>query len=329
MSQTEFSGKDQFAEDVDRLYSGEPPVESGDESYRADLELADLLNRASFAPSQAYKTQLHIQLVEQLYQPHQPKEVHFMFAKVLRSGLVAVVAALFLFAIVFAASPDARAATQQFVARFVGVGSLQELLPDGQTVPDGPPSGVSVAGGDTNGRPQSPSGALPLVPGDALPRTELVPLNEAQANVDFTIKVPTYLPIGYSLLGASPTPALPDINPTGGEVPAPADRPKLERLQVVRLVFGNSDGEIITLSEAKMPENVPGDVPLPVGDGAVQDVTVNGQPGQFISGAWTDSGWRGSGFYQLHWMGADGITYDLASNIFGLEELLSIAESLQ
>ena len=57
MDQTQFSGKEQFAEDVDRLTLGEQPLESGDESYQADLELADLLNRASFTPSQSYKTQ--------------------------------------------------------------------------------------------------------------------------------------------------------------------------------------------------------------------------------------------------------------------------------
>ena len=330
MSQTQFSGKEQFAEDVDRLYTGEQPIESGDGAYQADLELADLLNRTSFTPKQAYQTQLHVQLIDQLYQQHQPKEVRFMFPKVLRSALVAVVAALLLFAVVFAASPDARAATQQFVARFVGVESVNDLLPGGESIPNGPPSGVSVAGSsDSNGRPQSPSGSLPMLPGDTLPRTTLVSLDEAQADLDFTIKVPSYLPEGYSFLGVSSQPELPDFNPSGGQVPAPADLPKLAPMQVARLVFGKDGGDVLTLSQAKMPEAFSGEVSLPVGEGAAQDVTVNGQPAQFISGKWTESGWEDGGFYQLHWVGTDGLTYDLASSVLGLEELLTVAESIQ
>lgn len=330
MSQTQFSGKEQFAEDIDRLYSGEKLVESGDEAYQADLELADLLNRASFTPSQSYKTQLHVQLIDRLYKQHQPKEVRFMFPKFLRSAAVAVVAALLLFAVVFAASPDARAATQQFVARFVGVESAQDLLPGEESIPDGPPSGVSIAGSsDSSGRPQSPAGSLPLVPSDTLSRTDLITLDEAQADLEFTIKVPSYLPEGYSFLGVSPQPELPDFNPSGGQVPAPADLPKLAPMQVARLVFGNGGSDMLILSQVKMPENAPGEVSLPVGQGAAQDVTVNGQPAQFISGTWTESGWKEGGFYQLHWVGTDGITYDLASSVLGLEELLAIGESLQ
>jgi len=329
MGQTQFSGNEQFAEDVDRLYAGEQPVGGGDQDYQADLELADLLNRASFMPTQTYKTQLHIQLIDQLYQQHQPKEVRSMFPKFLRSALVAVVAAVLLFAVVFAASPDARAATQQFVARFTGVDSIQDLLPGNAAAPNGPPSGVSIAGdNDVSGRPQSPAGSLPMLPSDSMPRADLITIDEAQINLEFTIKSPTYLPEGYSFLGVSPTPELPDFNPVS-EVPAPADMPKLAPMQVVRLVFGNGGSDVLTLAEAKMPENIPGDVPLPVGQGAAQDVTVNGQPAQFISGTWTESGWKNSGFYQLHWLGANGITYDLASSVLGLDELLAIAESIQ
>lgn len=329
MSQTQFSGKEQFAEDVDRLYSGERPVESGDEAYQADLELADLLNHAGFTPSQSYKTQLHIQLIDKLYQQKQPKEVTFMFQKVFRSTLVAVVAALLLFAVVFAASPEARAATQEFMVRFVGVDSAGDLLPDGEAIPNGPPDGVSVAGSsDTSGRPNSPAGSLPLLSSDALPRTDLISVDEAQADLEFTIKVPSYLPGGYSFRGVSPQPELPDFNPTGAE--APADLPAVRPLQMARLVFDNGGTDVLLLSESKMPlDIVPDDVTLPVGQGAAQDVTVNGQPGQFINGTWTESGWKEGGFYQLHWVGADGVTYDLASSVLSLEELLKIAESIQ
>ena len=253
-----------------------------------------------------------------------------MFPKFLRSALVAVVAALLLFGVVFAASPTARAATQEFVARFVGVDSVSDLLPGGKSAPDGPPSGVSMAGNDSSGRPQSPSGSVPLLPSGTLPKTELITLDEAQTDLQFTIKVPSYLPEGYSFLGVSPQPELPDFNPSGGNVPAPADLPKLAPMQVARLVFGNGGDDAMILSQTKMPENIPGgEVQLPVGQGAAQDVTVNGQPAQFIDGTWTESGWKTGGFYQLHWVGADGITYDLASSVLGLDELLAVAESIQ
>ena len=60
------------------------------------------------------------------------------------------------------------------VARFVGVDSVSDLLPGGKSAPDGPPSGVSMAGNDSSGRPQSPSGSVPLLPSGTLPKTELI-----------------------------------------------------------------------------------------------------------------------------------------------------------
>jgi hypothetical protein len=330
MSQTQFSGNEQFAEDVDRLYNGERLVESGDEAYQADLELADLMNRASFTPSQSYKTQLHVQLIDRLYQQHQPKEVRFMFPKVLRSVLVAVVAALFLFAVVFAASPDARAAAKQIAERFVGVNSASDLLPGRDTVPNGPPSGVSIAGNDSSGRPQSPTGSLPLNPANTQSKADMITVEEAQAYLEFTVKVPSYLPEGYSFLGVSPQPEVPNIDPTGGKLPVPDDLPKLGPMQQAMLVFGNGGSDVILLSENKKPTDIAAiDGQFPVGQGAAQDVTINGQPGQFINGTWTPDGWKEGGFYQLHWVGSDGITYDLASSVLDLEELMAIAESIQ
>jgi hypothetical protein len=328
MSQTQFSENEQFAEDVDRIYRGEKPATSGDEAYQADLEFADLLNRASFTPNQAYKTQLHVQLVDKLYQQHQPKEVPNMFSKFLRSAMVAVVATVLLFAVVFAASPDARAATQQFVARYIGVGSVNELLPEGEALPSGPPSGVSVTeNDDANGRPQSPAGSLPIQPSDTLPRNDLMTLEEAQNGMDFTIKMPSYLPEGYSFLGAVPAPELPEFAPAG-QIPAP-DLPKRPAIQKVQLMFGSGGDDILMLSQAIWSIEAPSDVLLPAGEGSIQDVTVNGQPAQFVDGAWTEQGWVAGGLYRLHWEGTDGITYDLTSTVLGLEELLAIAESIQ
>jgi hypothetical protein len=104
----------------------------------------------------------------------------------------------------------------------------------------------------------------------------------------------------------------------------------------VTLVFVNDEGEMLTLSQANfaalpdLGEKPPLDeIPLPVGKGSVQEVSVNGQPGQYVGGAWTPEGWDASvSHHQLHWQGADGISYRLVSRMLGLSELLAVAESI-
>lgn len=263
-----------------------------------------------------------------------------MFPRLLRSTLVAVVAAVLMFAVVFAASPDARAATQELLVRFVGVESIGDLLPGDQGLPEGAPDGVSFAdGNETNGRPQSPLGAMPPS-SDALPKAELITVEAAQVGLEFTIKMPGYLPEGYSFQGASGQPQLP-ASPLNGIVSpdvsrsdqnAPAGMPDRSPMSTVRLVWRSANGDTLILAEAMLPKAEVGmdEVGLPIlGQGAVQNVTVNGQPAQFINGNLTDNALKGAGFFQLHWVGTDGITYDLNSSVLGLEELLAIAESIR
>jgi hypothetical protein len=98
---------------------------------------------------------------------------------------------------------------------------------------------------------------------------------------------------------------------------------------MVTLVFENAGGEILLLSEANLPTPTLGEVPFPAGKGSVRDVTVNGQPGQYVKGAWSPQGWDpNASHHQLHWQGADGITYTLVSGTLGLSELLATAESI-
>jgi hypothetical protein len=154
-----------------------------------------------------------------------------------------------------------------------------------------------------------------------------VSLEEAQAGLDFEILVPAALPEGYSFLGAAPRPEPP--SGLGGADP-PADLPKAKPPQVAILVFGNSDGDVLMLSEALIndPAPGPGAVPLPAGEGSVQEVTVDGQPAQYIEGLWGPSGWVAEGHHQLHWQ-AESIMFDLVSATLGLDDLLAVAESIE
>ena len=156
---------------------------------------------------------------------------------------------------------------------------------------------------------------------------ELVSLEEAQAGLDFEILMPSALPEGYTFLGAAPRPEPP--SGLGGADPPP-DLPKARPPQVVMLVFGNSAGDVLMLSEMLIndPAPAPAEVPLPAGEGSVQEVTVNGQPAQYIEGMWSPSGWVSEGHHQLHWQ-AGGIMFDLISPTLGLGDLLSVAESLE
>ena len=88
-------------------------------------------------------------------------------------------------------------------------------------------------------------------------------------------------------------------------------------------------GGTLTLSEMHVSGRAPADVPLPAGEASVQDVTVNGQPAQYVEGRWTADGWVSGGHYQLHWQDAEGRMFDLVSNKLVLEALLAVAESLE
>jgi hypothetical protein len=111
---------------------------------------------------------------------------------------------------------------------------------------------------------------------------------------------------------------------------------------IVTLIFENDVGERLTLSETSLPsrpdleEAAPrpgaraaGEVPLPAGAGSVQEVSVNGQPGQYVAGAWSPQGWDAdAGLNQLIWRGADGLSYMLFSPTLGLDDLLATAQSI-
>jgi hypothetical protein len=262
----------------------------------------------------------------------------FKLQSLLRPALVAGVSAVLLFAILTIVSPEVRAATLGWLTQFVEVDSPQALQPSIDK-----PAGVSAAGEaatinpeatSTTGLPKpdslkisGQSAELPVP--DAQPSRELISVEAAQAEVDFKIGVPSTLPAGYSVLGVVPKPKASDLKVQPPADLPKADLPKAAQLQVATLIMSNSAGDMLTLSEARMTSSVPADVSLPAGKGSVQNVTINGQSGQYVEGMWTDKGWVATGLHQLHWQDANGITFDLISSKLGLNDLLAIAESIQ
>jgi hypothetical protein len=350
---------ERFVRDVDRLLAGHPVEEITDDAYRADLELAHLLDRMQFVPDPRFKSRLRSQLLHQLYE----EEVKTMspirlFRSLVRPVLVAGLSAMIVLGVVFAASPAARAAAQaaaqELVARFVEVDSPWALFPGGEKQP-APPAVTGAPGAEAGSRtvtlgPEGESlmeGELPVP--DVQPSPELLSLEEAQAGLDFEIRVPSVLPDGYAFLGVMPQPEVPDNPPDIGIKPpdglpkapeglpkpldglpkAPEGLPEIQKPQVATLIFGNAAGEKLVLSEALLTGPALAEVPLPAGRGGVQDVTVNGQPAQYVEGAWTENGWVSSGHYQLHWQDTEGAMFDLISATLGLEELLPVAESIE
>lgn len=321
-----------FEQDLEQVFTGQPMPETQDEAYQADLELADLMSRARYVPAAAYKTRLHVHLIDQLFPT---KEVKPMFFKIVRSVMVTVVAALLLFVIVFAASPDARAATQQFVNRFVEASSPWNAAPGGKQ-PTAPgdqalevgsqnPAGIKPGSASENGG-SAPgiSGVVPQ-PGQKNALSDLISLDEAQKGIDFTILMPSTLPDGYTFQGVMPRPQVPE-NVPGSDIQPPADMPKMQLPQLAILVFKNADGEILTLSERTNVKDI--GIQLPVGEGSMQDVSINGNPGQFVQGMWTQGGWSTEGNYFLTWT-SNGYTLELNSRVLGLDQLLAVAESIQ
>jgi hypothetical protein len=353
-------GKDEdterFVRDVDRLLADQPVEEEfTDDACRADLEVADLLGRVQFAPDPRFRSRLRSYLLHQLsdeeVQRMSPMRV---FRSLVRPVVVAGLSAVLVLAVVFAASPDVRAAAQEtareLVARFVEVDSPLALLfpqekgaalPTILPAPEG--QGADVVSVDKGQLPELGGlelGELPALTNEgveidlgelAVPDAsgrELVSLEEAQAGLDFEILMPSMLPERYSFLGAAPRPDLSGGLPGGAD--PPADLPKAKLPQVAMLVFGNSAGDVLMLAEALIndPAPVPAEVPLPAGEGSVQEVTVNGQPAQYIEGMWSPSGWVSEGHHELHWQ-AGGIMFDLISPTLGLDDLLAVAESIE
>jgi hypothetical protein len=358
MSRSRGMDKDteRFVRDVDRLLADQPVEEDfTDDAYRTDLELASLLGRAQFTPDSRFRSRLRSHLLHQLYDEGvKTMSPMKLFRSLVRPVLVAGLSAVLVLGVVFAVSPAARAAAQsaaqELMARFVEVDSPFALLLPAQEKP----AAIPTTGEVTEGMAELPGAAIAapdeITPDDAMgaevlpglstdesgklavpdvpPSRELVSLEEAQAELDFEILMPSALPEGYTFLGVAPRPEPPSGMP--GAADPPPDLPKTKPPQVAMLVFGDSAGEVLMLAEVLIndPAPAPGEVPLPAGEGSVQEVTVNGQPAQYVEGMWSPSGWVSEGHHQLHWQ-ADGIMFDLLSRTLGLSDLLAVAESIE
>lgn len=322
---------ERFAQDVELLLDGqaiEETEETCDDSYQADLALAHLLSRARFVPDPRFRARLRSQLLQQLEEVKTMSPVR-VFRSLVRPVLVAGLSAVLVLGVLLVVSPDIRAAAQQLLVRFVEVDSPWALLPVSQSessepAPDAP--GLvdpSVGGAELPAPSDVPAPSMPegAAPG---PDQMLVSLEEAEAETTFTVKKPATLPEGYSFKGVVKPPPLPEL-----DEPLPADSPVSGLPSAVILVFENAAGEKLMLGEFALAMNPLAEIQLPAGKGSVQEVMVNGQPGQYVEGAWSPEGWRSdANHHVLHWQGADGVVYDLSSEHLGLEELLRIAESI-
>jgi len=325
-----------FVRDVELLRAGEPVSEANDASYQADLAMADLLTRARFVPTAEFKARLRSTLQNQLETERRSSMLPVFGGSIFRQlfkGAVAVgLATSLLLAALLVVSPAARAQVQDLIVRFVEVDSPWALLPapldadSPRTALPTPDPAESTGAGRSAGVP-TPSGLpAPSLPEGLAPRPEqaLVSMEEAQAQVSFTIKMPATLPEGYSFKGVVKPPPPPEI-----EEPLPEDGPVSRLPSAAILIFEDAAGETLMLSQVTLSTPALGEVQLPTGEGSVQEVTVNGQPGQYVEGAWSPQGWNpNANHHVLHWQGADGVTYDLISRTLGLNELLATAGSI-
>lgn len=356
-SRENYNEAEQFTRDVDALLAGQN-ISGTSEDCQADLALAKMLSQLHFVPGSRFESRLRGQLLDQLYDKKvevDKMSVLRMFRSLLRPMVVAGISAMLVLGVVFVVSPEARASARELVARFVEVDSPRSLLSEtgerGEFVVDDQPK-VSSPSGESVNAPESPdanSGETVVITGDqdvgrvvvpeempapeslgVEPSSELISLEEAQAELDFEIRTPSVLPAGYSFWGVVPSPDLPSTLPDLGiDIPEPSDDlPKVKPPQSVILVFGNDAGERLNLSEMYVTDRGPSEVSLPAGEGSVQKVMVNGQPAQYIAGQWTEDGWVADGQHRLHWQEGD-ILYDLTSRTLSLEELLAVAESIE
>ena len=170
------------------------------------------------------------------------------------------------------------------------------------------------------------------LPGDAASRLEgpsMISFEEAQAGTSFTIKMPASLPGGYSFQGVFKPPSPPNLGDSLPDDALPREGSVPSLPSPVTLVFENAAGEKLMLTEVSLTVSGAGEVSLPAGRGSVQEVSVNGQSGQYVEGAWSRQGWdSGAAIHQLHWQGADGVTYTLVSHTLGLDEMLATAQSV-
>lgn len=327
---------ERFVQDVDRILAGGQVPDDDGEACREDLALVRQLSRLQYQVRPQFQARLWNQLIHQMESKEgSPMKRPGRF----KVHPVWVAIAAFLIAVtVFLATPAGRTIAQSLLGRFVEVSSPWDLLrgspetrplaesgsEDIQGAPGGAvnrPSDQALGNADPAiGAPETaspPQGvSLPPMPQGLSLTSQLISLEEAQAICPFTIAMPTTLPEGYTFKGVLNLPTLPKTD----SPPPAADLPFF-----VTLVFENTSGDLLTLTEARMPTAVE----VPIGKGSTQEVTVNGQPGLYLQGAWTPQGWDpNANYHQLHWEGTDGLSYDLISARLGLEELLKVAESI-
>jgi hypothetical protein len=319
---------EQFVQDVDRLLAGQPTTVPADDPLQADLELARLLGRLRFGTTPSFEFRLRSRLQNRLHAKEEKmkRTPRSLLRPILAAGLIVIVA----FAVLLVASPSLRVAAQDVLRRFfVEVESPWSLISpstDSSSPRTSPGQPNPQPGAGVNGGVKPPDGvSVPPAPVAGLQSDQmLVSVEEAQAATNLTIKLPAALPEGYNLKGVLKPFPVPQV-----DQPPPAEGPVTGMPATVLVVFENDGGEKLLLGESTAMPAQDANPQIPVGQGSVQEVTVRGQPAQYIQGAWSPQGWDPNArYHQLHWQGTDGLTYDLVSGPLELEALLKVAESI-
>jgi hypothetical protein len=162
--------------------------------------------------------------------------------------------------------------------------------------------------------PAQPAVVMPIAtPSQPLQRMSMA---DAQRQVPFPIRVPTWLPNGLMPRGAIVAPG-----PSADSAVAPL---------VVDTAYGPASGSGGGLHLQQAPVGVPASYAFPAD--RAQDTQVNGQSALYIKGAWQAAGqWNDAeDSATLSWE-ADGFTYLLQYSGLGLTraDLIRIAESLR
>ena len=204
---------DRFISDLDAPQAGRSVIAASDDAQQADLEMARLLQQNRFAPSRGFEFRLRNQLLDQL-EKREAKSMSWsrFFRAAARPVMVTALAVVLLFGGALVVSPEVRASAGGWVARFVEVASPAGLLGRQAAACAGvtgrircPLTVAASFGADPASAKDLPE---PVAEAKLDVMQTLVALDTAQAGVNFQIRVPSWLPVGYKLLGAAGQPSL-------------------------------------------------------------------------------------------------------------------------
>jgi hypothetical protein len=333
-----------------------------------DQAMADLLQRARFAPTPAYQADLWQQL---RYRQNRQDERRNNMSRsrfprfVLRFGLIGVTAAVSAAMVLvillvgsLVISPTARAQAQQLIARFIEVDSPEDFLAEQireqraaleAKENDVVPADDQAASAKTGEVVESSgSRAAPSLP-DELPA--LRDIETRPDNIPLPVLQSSALPGSMGLISLEEaqsrtsftirTPTWlpegyslqgvmvpPDLSSSLKNLPQPANAPQIHAPSIATLNYNNNAGDLLILSQMKRPQ-----LELP-GQLSREEVLL---PVPRDKGSVQEATINGQpGQYvemgrgrQLHWQDVEGVMYNLMSDTLDQATLIRIAESVK